>query len=63
MKISARIQSLIIVILALVAIAVAIPAMHDTPIEKFFRGECYWRGKGGSPSCQVPSQNQLLQLN
>jgi hypothetical protein len=40
MKMPSRVQWLLIAVLAVAAVALAIPAMHDTPIEKFFRGEC-----------------------
>jgi hypothetical protein len=40
MKIPPRVQWLLIAVLGVAAVAFAIPAMHDTPIEKFFRGEC-----------------------
>jgi hypothetical protein len=63
MKVPARVQYLVVVVLALAAIAFALPAMRDTPIEKFVRGECYWHGKGGSPNCQVPPQERLLHSN
>ena len=44
MKIPERTQYLLIALLAVVAIAFAVPAMHDYPIERFLRGECTWRG-------------------
>ena len=38
MKVPARVQYLVVVVLALAAIAFALPAMRDTPIEKFVVG-------------------------
>jgi hypothetical protein len=41
MKVPARVQYLVVVVLALAAIAFALPAMRDTPIEKFVIGFWY----------------------